>query len=445
MAVSLILREMEIWTSSGILITKRPIFSSWKTRSSNCQMNIMKQLFLGAAAGAMFALTACGPTADPADQPSTENTPALRSTEQWTYIEIDSTNAMWGEFAEPEWLRYFGLAAADLTGDGKLELVTGRTVFQNPGGDMTANWKKIDLGVNVDANLTYQLTGDKAPSILAESLPDVLRFQPDGKGGFTQGEVVAQVPPTGHRNGQGYKTADLFPGKGDVEIIYASQGGLYVMDPTAALPWPVVLVGTDASDEGFGVADMDQDGDLDLISGYRVPGLDAEVPTTVVWFENPGTMTPDWTRHQVGNTTFATDRVEATDLNGDGRADVVVAEERYPGLEPDATLWAFMASGTGFVRKAIVTQFSMNNLDLVDLDQDGDQDILTAEHKGPDLALQLWKNDGQGHFTKQEIDRGKECHLGAQAFDMDGDGDLDIISIGWDQHRYVHLWRNDAK
>ncbi|MFK8164371.1 MAG: FG-GAP repeat domain-containing protein [Lewinella sp.] len=87
----------------------------------------------------------------------------------------------------------------------------------------------------------------------------------------------------------------------------------------------------------------------------------------------------------------------------------------------------------------------MNNLDLVDLDQDGDQDILTAEHKGPDLALQLWKNDGAGHFTMQEIDRGKESHLGAQTFDMDGDGDLDIISIGWDQHQFVHLWRNDAR
>ncbi|WP_020569919.1 FG-GAP repeat domain-containing protein [Neolewinella persica] len=408
-------------------------------------MRILKQLFLGAVAGAMFVLSACGPATESADQLPPADVPNTLSTEQWTYIQIDSTNVMWGEFDGPEWLRYFGLAAADFTGDGKLEIVTGRTVFRNPGGDMTGKWEKIDLAVNVDANLTYQLIGEKAPSILAEALPEVIRFSVDQNGDFTKGEVVARVPPTGHHNGQGYKTADLFPGKGDVEIIYASQGGLYVMDPTAALPWPVVLVGADASDEGFGVADMDGDGDLDLISGYRVPGLDAEVPTTVVWFENPGTMTPDWTRHQVGHTAFAIDRVEATDLNGDGRIDVVVAEERYPGLEPDATLWAFMASDTGFVRNAIVTQYSMNNLDLADLDQDGDEDILTAEHKGPDLALQLWKNDGAGHFTKQEIDRGKESHLGAQAFDMDGDGDLDIISIGWDQHQFVHLWRNDAK
>lgn len=146
---------------------------------------------------------------------------------------------------------------------------------------------KIHLGQNVDANLAYTLAGAKQPVILAESLPDVLRFTPDGKGGFSSGEVVAQVPPTSLHNGQGYKTADLLPGDGDAEVIYASQGSLYVMDPTANARWPVTLVGQDASDEGFGVADMDGDGDPDPISDYRVPGADAEVATVLLWFETP--------------------------------------------------------------------------------------------------------------------------------------------------------------
>jgi hypothetical protein len=123
---------------------------------------------------------------------------------------------------------------------------------------------------------------------------------------------------------------------------------------------------------------------------------------------------------------------------------VAVSEERYPGLEPDANLWVFTQTDTGFTRESIVKQFSMNNLHAVDIDHDGDVDLLTSEHKGDRLALQAWVNDGKGGFSESEIDHGKENHLGARAFDIDGDGDLDILGIGWDQHNFVHLWRNDA-
>ncbi|PHI19185.1 hypothetical protein CEQ90_14070 [Lewinellaceae bacterium SD302] len=383
--------------------------------------------------------------------------------DQWTYIEIDSNKAMWGEFDEPEWLRYFGLAAGDMNDDGLADIITGRNIYYNPGGDLSSNWKKEDLGLNVDANLFMTRVTD-GPTIIAEALPDVYAFYRDQDSGELTKRLVAQVPPTGHHNGQGYRTASLRGGMFD-DIILASQGGLYVIEPMdygleydengeeylvgdEDNAWPVTLVAQDASDEGFAVADMDGDNDLDIVSGYRVPGKDAEVPTVVVWWENPaenGFIDTLWARHEVGNTQFATDRVEAADLNGDGLTDVVVAEERYPGLEPDASLYVyFQQSGGSFKRATIVTQFSMNNLDVADLDQDGDLDLTTAEHKGEALTLQIWENDGEGKFNKLVIDTGKESHLGARTVDIDGDGDLDIISIGWDQHKYVHLWRNDA-
>ncbi len=387
----------------------------------------------------LVLLTSCG-TDNAVSASAVDSSQKTLTVDNFTYIQIDTSKAMWGEFDDPEWLRYFGLAMGDVDGDGDADIVSGRNVYLNPGGDMSEVWVKEDLGHNVDANL---ILGKGANSfILGESLPDVMRFRRGADGNYAQ-DVVAQVPPTGHHNGQGYRTADL-TGDGKEEVIYASQGGLYVITPDDSQNWAVNLVAVDASDEGFAVADMDSDGDLDLVAGYRDQGGDAEVPTFVSWYENNGTLTTPWKRHEVGRTINATDRVEAADFNGDGRTDVAVSEERYPGLEPDANLWIFIQSDTGFVRKDVVTQYSMNNLHAVDIDRDGDVDLLTSEHKGKRLALQAWINDGKAGFSVSEIDKGKENHLGARAFDMDGDADLDILGIGWDQHKFVHLWRNDA-
>src|SRR5690554_3775675 len=65
----------------------------------------------------------------------------------WTYIQIDSTRAKWGDWNQPEWLRYFGLDMKDVTGNGYKDIVAGRYFYRNPGGDMTAVWHRTDLGM----------------------------------------------------------------------------------------------------------------------------------------------------------------------------------------------------------------------------------------------------------------------------------------------------------
>ena len=82
--------------------------------------------------------------------------------------------------------------------------------------------------------------------------------------------------------------------------------------------------------------------------------------------------------------------------------------------------------------------------DIVRRVRDGQADIVTGEHRGK-RRVTIWVNGHEGQaWLPQIVDAGKESHLGTQLADLDQDGDLDILSIGWDDYQHLHLWRNDA-
>ncbi len=366
----------------------------------------------------------------------------------WTYFAIDTAKAKWGDYAQPEWLRYFGLDMGDINGDGRNDIVTGRSAYLNPGSDMSRPWTKVDLGDNLDAILVIDVDGDAYIDLIAQALPNVYWLEATNtEASHWNIRKVGEVPATSHINSQGFARAQLIAG-GREEFVIAGNGNIYAFeipgDP-AAEAWKVTLIAANTSDEGIGTGDIDGDGDIDLAAGRRPPGGDE--PLIIVWFENPGDGTGNWKSYELGTTNHPADRLAVADLNGDRRADIVVCEERYPGLEPDGNIFWYEQPADRYgkwPRHWITTQYSTNNLDVQDFDGDGYVDLLTAEHKGPRLELQLWKNNGKGAFTKQILDTGKESHLGTQAADLDDDGDLDIVSIGWDHYQYVHLWRNET-
>ncbi len=167
-------------------------------------------------------------------------------------------------------------------------------------------------------------------------------------------------------------------------------------------------------------------------------------PVELRWFVNPGTLDHEWTYNIAGRTAHAIDRIEIRDLDGDNKNDIAVSEERYPGLEPDASIYWFHNLGSNqWEMNRLYTGFSLNNLDAGDVDLDGDIDLVTNEHKGSKHKNLLFTNDGSGKFTMTVIDTGKESHLGMQLADLDNDGDSDLVSAAWDNYKYLHIWRND--
>ena len=369
--------------------------------------------------------------------------------DQWTYLEIDNQRDMIHPIDGPDWLRSFGIDAADVNRDGYLDIACGKYFYLNPGEEMDGTWERTPFGFGYDSYHFLDVDGDHLADLIAEDLPNVIWLEADDLNGSSwSARLIGQVPKTGHKNGQGSRVADM-DGDGRMEIMLSAEGGIYAASvPVNPLitDWNFRLIASSHSDEGFGIGDIDGDGDLDLAFGdSKEAGESAEL---LYWANNPGTMEGPWEKHLVSDQVEVVDRVEIADFNGDGHPDIAMAEERYPGLEPTANLRVFLAGGDPvndpWEHRLVVTQWSMNNLDAVDIDSDGDVDLVTNEHKGSEHKTELYLNDGEANFKAHLVGIGHEMHLGARCFDLDGDGDLEIIGAGWDRYQLLHLFRNDA-
>jgi len=369
--------------------------------------------------------------------------------DQWSYMAIDTSREMMNPPGGPDWLRSFGIDATDINKDGYKDIVCGKYFYLNPGADMSGEWVRTPFGLAYDGYLFVDVDGDQMADIIAEDLPNVIWLEADDLNGTSwSARKIGEVPQTGHKNGQGSAIADIL--KGDKpEVLLAAEGGIFcgvIPENPAKTPWDFKLIAESHSDEDIGIGDIDGDGDLDLAFGdSREAGEEAEL---LYWAENPGTIDQLWEKHLVSDEVRVVDRVEIADLNGDGKPDIAIAEERYPGLEPNSNMRVFLAGNKPetdpWEHKIIVTQWSMNNLDAVDMDHDGDVDLVTNEHKGTEHKTEVYLNDGKANFTPQLVGTGHEMHLGALCFDLDSDGDHEIIGVGWDHYQTLHLYRNDA-
>jgi hypothetical protein len=162
--------------------------------------------------------------------------------------------------------------------------------------------------------------------------------------------------------------------------------------------------------------DIDGDGDLDIICGTELNGVQ-------VWKNNGnGTFGPR-ASYAAGSINR---QMELRDISGDGRPDIILINETTNQL----SVLINSGSGTFPSRATYATGSYPTGLAIADFDNDGDLDVAIG-HRNT-LEVRLLRNAGNGTLTGwQTISNPIGSSIAVLlARDFDGDGDSDLAVVG---------------
>ncbi len=194
-------------------------------------------------------------------------------------------------------------------------------------------------------------------------------------------------------------------------------------DPFKDELWkPLVFANQDApgGNHYMGLGDVNKDGRPDIACGAK-GGDGFQGGGWFAWWEQPVNPEGAWEKHLLSDKEPGATNILPVDLDGDGQMDYLASRGHGMGV-----LWF---KGPAFTKIDIDTTLKTpHSLAIADIDNDGDMDFAscTADTDGETV---IYENDGHGHFTRHVIDK-KQGSYDLRFVDMDGDGDLDILIAG---------------
>jgi len=299
----------------------------------------------------------------------------------------------------------------DLNGDDYLDVVVAAEqshliYLQNPGANArTTTWPRLILPMT-------QGRGSYSRVFAAD-------FDGDGIAELTAPNKGAQSPGP-----QDYARST------PVEL-YKLNG-----DPLEGGSWQRSVLGNYSIPQNAEPVDLDGDGDMDIVVGARG---DARL----VYFENPGNGSLNFEEHAIGiyGGTLAGFNLEYSDLNGDGRLDIIglSTNGQFKWIEQPANIddtWNAYTIGS-------ITPDGLVGMEIADIDNDGDTDIMVGSYsRGPRTGdgdvdaedalgrLAWFENTGEAKaaWTRNDISRRKRGMFDKFiARDIDNDGDMDFL------------------
>ena len=174
----------------------------------------------------------------------------------------------------------------------------------------------------------------------------------------------------------------------------------------------------------FAVDDLDGDGDYDVAIAF--PSYSSS-RSTVGWLENDGAMA--FTFHPIEVSIGKTRSIDMVDIDGDGDRDLVVAgwDSSSTSLYWGAIAWLENTGNQSFEEHVVAENLGqLRNVRVVDMNHDGHLDIVAGLVVSyvEERESRLWLNEGQGVFSMQVI-----APTAGYLYetDINGDGLLDLL------------------
>lgn len=311
------------------------------------------------------------------------------------------------------------IKALDVENDGDMDLVIGNA---EPFGNDLMVWSNDGTQkfcpqslVASDGNRIAEMDdldgdGDKDGVLMRSNSSGLAWARNNGDGTFTSVLINGAVIPFSGSSRNGDLDSD-----GDVDfLVYAGGGGngvrWYENNGSASFTARTVSAGNGGTYTYLQMADVNTDGAMDVIA-YR-PEL-----SLLAWYENNGSQV--FTERVLANTS---DNLEMTpaDLDDDGDIDIIASSRNN-----NITLnWYVNDGNENFTVQTIplLSGASDGLLRIVDVDGDLDKDIVCGS--------QWLENNGSEVFSAHKLGSDLQQSNSVDCVDMDNDGDMDLVTVG---------------